>query len=387
MGYGNETSEHRMGYGGVGMYHTPAYSGTKVQNYQPSHEVNQNSHTLQPPVTTNFSRDDTAPIPYPPQHPHTLHPNHTLPAPLHHITTGHYSPGHSAIYPSHLTYTNTAHVHTHQQLQYDHQRQHYSNQLHPVHQQQQPPQQVYGNHHQHYVQPVARHPGGNLQPVQQYGMTSPQRGPDSIPVHVVDPHHVKNVVTHPAAVPLTGVISNPPPRMAFPAVVPGQLSPQVRYRMAAVPNQYPPHYYHIHSHHTTAHTAAVPVHVATAQQPPPSAPPAAGATQDHLHQTHSVQPKKQLYGKFAPQQALQSQYRAFKLGQPVPNQQEDLRSHDNEGIASNMAGLKLEQARVPQHHSPVDVGKDGYRVSLKPAANMVKFKFNMEAILKASNIK
>ena len=68
------------------------------------------------------------------------------------------------------------------------------------------------------------------------------------------------------------------------------------------------------------------------------------------------------------------------------NKQEILRSRDKEGIVSGMAGLKLEQG-APHYHSPVDVGKDGYRVELKPAANMVKFKFNTETILKASNIR
>ena len=68
------------------------------------------------------------------------------------------------------------------------------------------------------------------------------------------------------------------------------------------------------------------------------------------------------------------------------NKQEILSSRDKEGIVSGMAGLKLEQG-APHYHSPVDVDKDGYRVELKPAANMVKFKFNTEAILKVSNIR
>ena len=51
-----------------------------------------------------------------------------------------------------------------------------------------------------------------------------------------------------------------------------------------------------------------------------------------------------------------------------------------------MTGLKLEQG-ASHYHSPVNVGKDGFRVELKPVANMAKFKFNTEAILKASNVK
>jgi hypothetical protein len=52
--------------------------------------------------------------------------------------------------------------------------------------------------------------------------------------------------------------------------------------------------------------------------------------------------------------------------------------------------LKLEQGGVFHYRSshPGNVGQDpgySYGVVLKPAANMVGFKFNTEAILKASN--
>ena len=204
------------------------------------------------------------------------------------------------------------------------------------------------------------------------------------------------MATHPAAAkpppavpPLTGMVSNPPPQTAFSVVAPtGQLSPQAHHRMAAAPTQHPQYYHNIiHSHHTAAapvHTAAVPVHVAAVQQPPPPT-----ATQQYPHyKTHSAQPQAQgqSYGKGGHQQAFQSQYKAFESGQPVLNKQEILRSRDKEGLTSGMAGLKLEQG-APHYHSSVDMGKDGYRVELKPAANMVKFKFNTEAVLKASNIK
>ncbi len=398
MGYGNETSEHRVeyGYGGMGMYKAP-YSGTEIQNYQTNLP---GPHTPQPPPLTT-SRDDTAPIPYPPQHPHTLHPNHTLPAPLHHITTGHYSPGtHNAVYPSHLTYTsNTPPHHTHQQIQHhqlhsDHQLYHQQQYVQPSH--------VPSNHYPHYVQPVAMYPGGNVPPMQQYGIgtgSTQQRGCDSSPAHAaVGPHHIQqNVAPHlvkaPSTAPdVTGDRSNYPPRAAFP-VAPnhGQRSPQVHHQMAAAPNQqvHPQYYHNIHSHPAAAvpvYRAPVPVHVAAAQQPPPPLPPtAAAATQYPHYQTHSVQPlaQGQLYdGRVSHQQAFQSQDRA---GQPVPNQQVS-RNRDKEGITSDMARLKLEEGAFHYHSPTGGVGKDDYRVVSKPAPNMVKFKFNTEAILKASNI-
>ena len=74
----------------------------------------------------------------------------------------------------------------------------------------------------------------------------------------------------------------------------------------------------------------------------------------------------------------------------MPNRQFS-RSRDKEEISSDMVRLKLEHVQGASHyHSPPgDVGNDGYRVVLKPAANMVRFKlnFNTEAILKASSIK
>ena len=374
MGYGNESSEYRMGYGGMGMYNAP-YSGTEIQNYQSNYP---SPHTPQQPPMTTTSRDDTAPIPYPPQHPHTLHPNHTLPAPLHHITTGHYS--HNAVYPSHLTYTNnTPTYHAHQQIQY-----------HQLHHQQHQPSHVPSNHHPHCVQPVAMYPGGNVQPTQQYGMgigSVQQRGPDSSPAHAAaaaaaGPYHTQqNVTPHPVkpppTVPVAGHKANRPPPPAFPIAPDFGLGQQSPHRMPAALNQHPQYYQNYYA-------AAAPVNTAAARQLfPPST--TTAATQYPHYQVHSVQPQTQgqLYGRVGHQQAFQTQDRA---GQHVPNQQLS-RSRGKEEISSGMARLKLEQGASHYHSTPGDVGKDGYRVVLKPAANMVRFKFNTEAILKASNIK
>ena len=376
MGYGNETNEYRMGYGGMGMYNAP-YSGTEIQNYQSNHPI---PHTPQQPPMTTTSRDDTAPIPYPPQHPHTLHPNHTLPAPLRHITTGHYS--HNAIYPSHLTFTNTTPTHhAHQQIQY-----------HQLHHQQHQPSHVPSNHHPNYVQPIAMYPGGNVQPMQQYGMGSgsvQQRGPNSNPAHAaaaVGPYHIQqNVTPHPVkpppTVPITGHVSNHLPPPAFPIVPdsgPGQWSP---HRMPAASDQHPQYYQNYHSAAAPAHTAAVPVHAAAARQ---LFPPTTTAAAQYPHYQVQPQTQGQLYGRVGHQQAFQTQDRA---GQHVLNQQFSKRSHDKEEMSSDMARLKLEQGASRYRSPPGDAGKDGYRVVLKPAANMVRFKFNAEAILKASNIK
>ena len=54
-------------------------------------------------------------------------------------------------------------------------------------------------------------------------------------------------------------------------------------------------------------------------------------------------------------------------------------------LTNGVAALSLGRERTP-HQVPLDGGKAGYRVTLKPAANMVNFKFNREAILKASKI-
>ena len=86
----------------------------------------------------------------------------------------------------------------------------------------------------------------------------------------------------------------------------------------------------------------------------------------------------------------------------MPHQQVSRNKDDKEVNATDiMARLKLGGGEggggASQHHSLAphagkgEAGKDGHgyrsRVVLKPAANMVGFKFNTEAILKASNIK
>ena len=88
-------------------------------------------------------------------------------------------------------------------------------------------------------------------------------------------------------------------------------------------------------------------------------------------------------------------------GQHVPHQQvsRNNRNKDDKEVNATdiMARLKLGGGGASQHHSLAphagqgEAGKDGHgyrsRVVLKPAANMVGFKFNTEAILKASNVK
>ena len=431
MGYGNETGEYRTGYGGMGMYNAP-YSGTEIHNYQSTnHPSPHHAPPPQSPMTTNTSRDDTAPIPYPPQHPHTLHPNHTLPAPLHHTTTTGYH-SHNAVYPSHLTYTNNSSHHPH----HHHQQVHY-HQLH--HQQDHPSPHVPSNHHHHYpyyVQPVAMYPGGgSVNPIQQYGtgsMQQPQKS-NSSPAHAahgaaavhVGPYHVQqNATPHPVVAkppPTTGHVSTrppPPPPSAFPIAAPGpgpghaqQQSPRRMLAAATTStNQHPHQYYQ--NYHTVAassvpvHTAAVPVYVAAARQlfPPSTTTQSAAATVQYppaaagwqIHSSAHPQTQGQLYGRVGHQQAspqTRTQDRAAGLYDNMQYQQVS-RSRDGEEVASaDLSRLKLEQGGgMARYHSsparPGDAGQDGYygySVVLKPAASMVGFKFNTEAILKASN--
>lgn len=431
MGYGNETGEYRTGYGGMGMYNAP-YSGTEIQNYQSTNHPSFHHAPPPPqsPMTTNTSRDDTAPIPYPPQHPHTLHPNHTLPAPLHHTTTTGYH-SHNAVYPSHLTYTNNSSHHPH----HHHQQQVQYHQLH--HQQDHPSLHVLSNHHHHhypyYVQPVAMYPGGgSVNPTQQYGtgsMQQPQKSGSS-PAHAagggaavhVGPYHVQqNTTPHPIVAkppPTTGHVSarpRPPPPSTFPIAAPGpgpgpghaqQRSPhQMPAAATTSTNQHPHQYYQ--NYHTIAassvpvHTAAVPAHAAAARQLFPPFTTSAAAVQHpsaagwQIHSSAHPQTQGQLYGRVGHQKAspqTQAQDRATGQYDDMQYQQVS-RSHDGEEVASaDLARLRLEQGGGMAHyHSsprPGNAGQDGYysySVVLKPAASMVGFTFNTEAILKASN--
>ena len=263
-----------------------------------------------------------------------------------------------------------------------------------------------------------------MHPMQQYGtgsMPQPQKS-DSNPAHAaggdaavhVGPYHVQqNATPHPVVVkPPPTTCTRLPPPSAFPIAAPGpghaqQWSPQVHHRMPAAAtytstNQLPPQYYQ--NYHTVAavpssvpvHTAAVPAHVAAARQLfPPSTTQSAAVRYPpgcHIHSSAHPQTQGQLHERVGHQQSSpQTQNRA--AGQcDVPYQQVS-RNRDREEVASaDLARLKLEQGgRMSHYHSsprPGDAGQDGYYsygVVLKPAANMVGFKFNTEAILKASN--
>ena len=416
-----------MGYGNMKEYNSPV----EIHNY-PSHQEKQSSPAPQPSMAA-FSRDDAAPIPFPPQHPHTLHPNHTLPAPLHHVTTGHYSPGHAAIYPSHLAYT-----HHHHQLQQ--QQHHHSNQ----------PQ--LSNHQQLYPQPAvsARQDGGTTQ--HHHGGNSYQQGLDLNPAAVVhcvgSAPHTHNMATF-SARPMGNVVNAHPHNAAYP-VLPGGRSPHAHHPSTVPPT--PPGqqaYYHNINRYPTA---AVTVDAAALQQAtPPSQyyhthqahylqreqlnqlgysphqgqPPQKGLTphrglsanrerppdegfppQDNppqRHPPHQVYPPKcqsqpQLvtndvwsphinhHGASGSQQQKQAAATQHKSYPPMLTQQLPVTNQARDGgerIASGMAVLSL--AQDGRTNSPVDLG--GYNVTVKPAVSMSRFRFNREAILNTSNFR
>lgn len=371
-----------MRNGNIGMHSAP-YPGMEMQSYT-DHQGNQSPRASHRAMTT-FSRDDTPPIPYPPQHPHTLHPNHTLPAPLHHVTTGH-----TAIYPSHLAYTNTPYTHQQQQQLPQHNNQH--------------------QHHHHYLQQsVVRHPSDSARLTQQYGANSPQWGPrDSNPVRVTGPSHMQNMTTYsiqtPSGVRPMGIMSNhPQPHAAYPAVAPGQSSPQAyRRHTPPAPNQHAQYYTY------TPHlTAAATVPIATARQPQPPPPPAAYPPphRDPYYHTRTLQPRPQTQQQnynYAPdanvrrpqvqqhvaspeqQWVFQAQYK-----EAVLTQQQEVPQVGDRGrsmATSGRAALGEEGGGGSHQQTSVDEGNGGNRMVLKPAANMARFRFNTEAILKASNI-
>lgn len=377
MGHPNETREHRiprMGLGNVGMYDVRM----EMHNYL-SHRENQSPHhpNLQPTVPA-CSRDDTAPIPYPPQHPHTLHPNHTLPAPLHHLTTGHYSPGHTAVYPSHLAYTTTPHS-PHHQL---HEQQH--------------PQHMYNNQQELYVQPPSAVLKGDGDTAQLTQQSSPQRRPDFNLFHDVGSHHMQKMVAYATKSPaVAGASLTTLPGTCRPT---GNLpSPQSRstaYPVAAArwPPQVPHHTSHATLRQQFQHHNLHPGQVAPTPQLPPTpahpyyhipGEPHKGNPQGvPLHQEgephHAGQPQPH-YGTNGEvgRSHEQQKYKAT-LAKPkchVPQ------SHEKETIASGMEALTLTQEGASHHQAPFG------RVTLKPAASMVRFRFNKEAILKVSNIR
>lgn len=363
----NGESRHpRMEYGSMGVYNSPMTV--------PGHPPESQSPLTSPLTTTSaFSRDDSAPIPYPPQHPHTLHPNHTLPAPLRHVTTGYYSPGHTAVYPSHLAYANTPHTH-HQQFSYPHHQQ----LPHP------------SNHQQHpYVmQPVARQHGSTPQ----YGKDSPRHGTDfgvahstGVAPHVQNPAAMYSV-KHPSGA--SALLPAKPPG-SFQPIVPGQQTLPHR-----TPPQAPPtyHYFNIH----TIPVAAAPNTAASHPLPAHRAP----HPSYYYHHTHLPHPHQgiPLHGQATNGNILGSQAqhhhpavsssehtptRATNLTRQLPTQQTVSQAHDRDRIVDGVAALSLSQEQASHRQ----VAQNGGNVTLKPAANMTEFRFNKEAILKASNIK
>ena len=263
--------------------------------------------------------------------------------------------------------------------------------------------------------------GGNVHPTQQYGtgsMQQPQKS-DSSPAHGaaavhVGPYHVQqNATPHPVVVkppPTTVHVSTRPPPPAFPIAAPGpghtqQWSPHRMPAAAATSTNQHPHQYYQNYHTVAAAPSSVPVYAAAARQLfPPSTtttqsasavqyPPAAAGWQ--IHSSAHPQTQGQLYGRVGHQQASPQTWTQDRAaGQyDIMQYQQVLRSRDGEEVASaDLARLKLEQGGGMAHyHSsprPDDAGQDGYygySVVLKPAASMVGFKFNTEAILKASN--
>ena len=267
-----------------------------------------------------------------------------------------------------------------------------------------------------------------MNPTQQYGtgsMQQPQKS-DSSPAHAahgaaavhVGPYHVqRNATPHPVVAkppPTTGHVSTrppPPPPSVFPIATPGpgpghaqQRSPHRMPAAATTSTNQHPHLYYQTYHTVAATPSSVPAHAAAARQLfPPSTttqssaavhyPPAAAGWQ--IHSSAHPQTQGQLYGRVGHQQVspqTRTQDRAAGQYDNMQYQQVS-RSRDGEEVASaDLARLRLEQGGGMAHYlsSPRtgDAGQDGYysySVVLKPAASMVGFKFNTEAILKASN--
>ena len=366
-----------------------------------SHQGNQSPRAPQLSVSA-FSRDDAAPIPYPPQHPHTLHPNHTLPAPLHHITTGHYSPGHAAIYPSHLAHMNSPYTHHNQQQLQHHQsiNVQYTGII--------TPQQGTAIHAHHMPQggtanTYSPRPTGNLSTypaaaavVHVHGGGEPAQArrstPPPPPTAVQQQHHQYYYSVYPnpsAAAPVHLQQTTPPlhlhhhtalsqhhgypphhqgpillelcPQGPTPQTLPPQgptctpleLPPQGH----ALPPQGHPTHAHVHSHlQTVSGNVWRPhIHVATNSQ-----------------QKHGLGTKRDIFEPTLIQQQVSH----------VQNQ-----DRSRERVTDGVAALSL--GRDDQGGSGADQLTDtsGYKVTLKPAASMVKFRFNKEAILRSSNIK
>ena len=90
-----------MGYGNTGMYPNQGNPAAYRSLSDPRQSANISG--LPPNVLMPVSRSNTAPIPYPPPHPHTPHTQHTIPAPLQQLS----APYITTVYPTHLAYGNT----------------------------------------------------------------------------------------------------------------------------------------------------------------------------------------------------------------------------------------------------------------------------------------
>lgn len=388
IGHPNETREHRiprMGHGNMGMYDLHM----EMHNY-PNHHENQSPHHRHPNVQPSVpacSRDDTAPIPYPPQYPHTLHPNHTLPAPLHHVTTGHYSPGHTAVYPSHLAYTTTPYSPHHQ----------FREQQYPLH--------AYDNHQELYVHPLPAVLHGDAGTAQ---LNSPHRRLDFDVVHNTSTHHnvIQKMAAYytcttkspsvvgggslPAACRPTGNLPSPwSHSAAYPSAAAVRWpSPSPHHTPNATQRQQFQHY-KVHPGQTAAvpQLAPTPAHVYH-HNIIPGDPHRRNPQEIPLHQEgephHTGQPQPQYHATNGEVRRSHEQqnYIVFKSILVEP-QHHISHVHEKETtIASGVESLRLSQEGVSQNQAPL-----GHGLTLKPASSMTRFRFNKEAILKASNIR